>query len=498
MDRASICLCLAAESLEADRKLAEAYRGKADLLELRADHLRPEELARAGEFPRQVDLPVILTIRRVRDGGLFAGAESGRIATLERLVVGGFRYIDIEEDLDAPGLEARIAAAGVRIIRSLHDHGGVPADLGSRAVRLARRPTEIPKAAVMPKSTGDLARLLAVFSGQPRGERILLGMGDYGFPTRVLATRLGSFLCYTSPAGAVVAPGQVDPDTLESLYRFRSIGPATSVYGVIGNPVMHSRSPRIHNLGFGELGRDAVYLPFLVDDLDAFWDVADALDIRGLSVTVPHKQAVLGRLSEADSVVRATGACNTMVRERVGGPWKGSNTDVAGFLAPLRELFGGALPRGLGATVIGAGGAARAVVHALAAAGARVLVLNRGEDRGRRLAADFAVQYASLDESGFAEARAFADLVVQTTSVGMAPESSADPAPGLVFTGREIVYELVYSPPVTPFMKRALDVGCRVVGGLRMLHAQAMEQFRLFSGAEYPARALAELERERD
>jgi 3-dehydroquinate dehydratase / shikimate dehydrogenase len=498
MGRASICLCLAAETIEADLKTAEAYRGKADLLELRADHLRPEELARAGEFPRQVDLPVILTIRRVRDGGLFAGDERGRIAVLDRLVAAGFRYIDIEEDLDAPGLEARIAAAGVRIIRSLHDHVGVSPDLAARIARLARRPSEIPKAAVMPKSTADLARLLAVFSASPRGERILLGMGDFGFPTRILATRLGSFLCYTSPAGAVVAPGQVDPDTLESLYRFRSIGPATSVYGVIGNPVMHSRSPRIHNFGLGALGRDAVYLPFLVDDVDAFWEVADALEVRGLSVTAPHKQTVMRHLSEEDDVVRATGACNTLVRERVGAPWKGANTDSAGFLAPLRELLGGALPRGLGATVIGAGGAARAVVHALTASGVRVLVLNRGAQRGRRLAADFAVQCEGLDERGFAAARSYTDLVVQTTSVGMAPGSFEDPAPGLVFTGREIVYELVYSPPVTPLLRRALDAGCRVVQGMRMLQAQAMEQFRLFTGAEYPAEARAALEKGRD
>jgi 3-dehydroquinate dehydratase / shikimate dehydrogenase len=498
MDRAFVCLCLAGDTLDADLRLAASYRGKADLLELRADHLRPEELPRAGALPRQVDLPVILTVRRVRDGGKFAGDERERIALLDRLVTAGFRFIDIEEDLEAPGLDSRIASAGVRIIRSLHDHAGVPADLAARIGRLSRSPTEIPKAAVMAKSTADLGRLLATFKGQRGGEKILLGMGDFGFPTRVLATRLGSFLCYTSPAGAVVAPGQIDPDTLGSVYRFRNIGPATSVYGVIGNPVMHSGSPRIHNRGFRSLGMDAVYLPFLVDDLDAFWEVADALDIRGLSVTVPHKQAVLGRVSEADEIVRATGACNTLVRDGIGRPWRGTNTDVAGFLAPLLKLFGGALPPGLGATVIGAGGAARAVVHALAASGARVLVLNRSEERGRRLAADFSARYGVLDEAGYAAARDYADLVVQTTSVGMAPDGLADPAPGFRFTGKETVYELIYSPPTTVFLRRAVDAGCRVVEGIRMLRAQAMTQFKLFAGVEYPPDALAELERDRD
>ena len=102
MARALVCLCCAADSLDADLRIVGSYRGKADLLELRADHLRPDELARADQFPRRVDLPVILTIRRVRDGGLFAGTERDRLALLQRLVKGGFRYVDIEEDLDAP------------------------------------------------------------------------------------------------------------------------------------------------------------------------------------------------------------------------------------------------------------------------------------------------------------------------------------------------------------------------------------------------------------
>jgi 3-dehydroquinate dehydratase / shikimate dehydrogenase len=148
--------------------------------------------------------------------------------------------------------------------------------------------------------------------------------------------------------------------------------------------------------------------------------------------------------------------------------------------------------------VIGAGGAARAVMHALVTNGARVLVLNRSEERGRRLAADFSARYAGLDEAGYSAARDFADLVVQTTSVGMAPDGPADPAPGFSFTGKETVYELIYSPPTTAFLRRAINAGCRVVEGIRMLRAQAMAQFKLFTGVEYPPDALGELERDRD
>jgi 3-dehydroquinate dehydratase / shikimate dehydrogenase len=286
-----------------------------------------------------------------------------------------------------------------------------------------------------------------------------------------------------------VAPGQVDPWTLADLYRFRATGPGTAVYGVVGNPVMHSRSPLIHNRGYDALGIDAVYVPFLVPDLDDFWPLADALGVKGLSITVPHKETAARTIKEGDDLVAAVGACNTAVR--ADGGWRGTNTDIAGFMAPLRRAVGEV--KGLGATVIGAGGAARSVVHALVTAGARVLVLNRGPDRAARLAREMAVECAGLDSAGCRRAADYADLIVQTTSVGMAAQPG-DPAPGLSFTGRELVYELVYAPAETPLLARARAAGCRVIQGKAMLIAQAMEQFRLFTGREYPRDLAASVE----
>jgi 3-dehydroquinate dehydratase / shikimate dehydrogenase len=491
---ASLCLCLAADTIEADLRLAAENRGRVDLLELRVDHLLPGEAELASRFPRLVDLPVILTVRRNRDGGRFVGEERDRVALIDRLAgPAAFAYVDIEEDLDAPALAARITGTGARIIRSLHDYTGVPHDFTRRVSRLARGPREIPKAAVSPKGTADLGRLLEAFAGLEGGEKILLGMGEVGFPTRVLAGRLGSFLCYSSPIGAAVAPGQVDPATLEDLYNFRSVGAETAVYGVIGNPVMHTRSPLIHNRGFTALGLNAVYVPFLVDDLEGFWGVADSLEINGLSVTVPHKGAVTARLGRSDELVKGTGACNTMTRARGRGAWSGTNTDVAGFLAPLRAAFGGEVPPGLGATVIGAGGAARAVVHALVGSGVRVLVLNRTVERGRALAVAHGVIHAGLDEVGFHLAEKFGDLVVQTTSVGMAPADHEDPAPEYHFREGQVVYELIYAPGMTKFLLRARSAGCRIVQGRQMLLEQAMEQFRVFTGMQYPSHLIEEM-----
>lgn len=464
----------------------ESFRGRVDLVELRVDHLVDEEKAAAGRLPGRVGLPVILTVRRGRDGGSFDGPEAERVALLQKLAGQGFAYVDVEEDLQAPALETHIREIDARIVRSLHDFSGVPPGFSRRFSALARRPDEIPKAAVTPTTCAQLAMLLDVFHGLGDSERVLLGMGEIGFPTRVLAPLLGSSWCYASPTNEAVAPGQVTPLTLEDVYRFRTITPSTAVYGVIGNPVMHSRSPVIHNRGFAALGIDAVYLPFHVPDLDGFWKVADALKIKGLSVTVPHKEAVLGLAVLGDEEVRAIGACNTLTRAEGKGPWSGTNTDGEGFLAPLRAVFGGVIPAGLGATVIGAGGAARSVVAALRGVGARVLVLNRTIEKARTLAAAFAAESGGIDAEGIKAAKSHRELIVQTTSAGMTPHEDLDPAPGISFSGREVVYELVYAPERTCFVRRALEAGCRIVYGRQMLIAQAMRQFSLFTGSHYP------------
>jgi 3-dehydroquinate dehydratase/shikimate dehydrogenase len=493
-----LCLCLTGQTLEADLRLVEEYRPSVSLLELRADFLTADEAAAAARFPGLARLPVILTVRRARDGGRFAGSEEQRVALLRRLAGGGFSFVELEEDLGAVGLEPLVEAAGGRIIRSMHDFSGVPADLAARVRRIARSLRELPKATVMTRGAADLARLLAASEELSGVEKVLLGMGDCGFAARVLASRLGSLICYSSAPGASAAPGQADPRTLESVYRFSRIDPDTAIYGVIGNPVMHSLSPLIHNRGFAALGMNAVYLPFLVDDLAAFGLVADSLGIRGLSVTVPLKEAVLPLLARQDQLVEALGACNTMTRTAEGagpgapaerGGWAGTNTDVEGFLSPLRSAFGGKIPRGLRATVIGAGGASRAVLHALLASGADVLLLNRTEGRARELARRFPVRTAPLDEDAPRLARGYSDLIVQASSAGMEPGAGIDPFPGCQFTGREVVYELVYAPPVTAFLDRARRAGCGVIFGQQMLMAQAREQFRLFTGSELPAEA---------
>jgi 3-dehydroquinate dehydratase/shikimate dehydrogenase len=510
-----LCLCLAGATLEQDAELLRRERGYVDLAELQADFLQPGELPHLARFPALVDLPVILSLRRAGDGGQWRGAEADRRRLLrEALGASGLRagggrryaFVELEHDLQDPALEEAARAGGCRLIRSLHHLGGVPIDLAARVRRLARAvqprggsPGGLPKIVVGVHGSRDQRRLVEAFRELRVVEKILLGMGEFGSFSRILAGRLGSWLAYCRPEGAAgpglasgeaPAAGAEQPDarTLVELYRFRQIGPRTALYGVVGNPIAHSLSPRLHNPGFAALGLDAVYLPFLADELAAFLRAAGALGVQGLSVTVPFKQRALRLAASAQEEALAAGAANTLLAAAGGrGKWRAANTDVGGFLAPLEREAPDALRPGATAVVLGAGGAARAVVYALAGRGLRVLVLNRTPARARALARRFRAAWGGLGAraaEAIARLGAGPALIVQATTVGLG--GAGDPLPEYSFRGEEVAYDLVYGPQPTSFLSRARAAGCRTIGGWSMLRAQAQAQFRLFTGCELP------------
>lgn len=481
-----ICLSLTASTIEEDLRLIESRRSFIDMVELRADLLYPSELPLLSGFPKTAGLPAILAIRRRRDGGRWDGEEAERRGLLARSLSGGYEYLELEEDLNDPALSEAAGRAGARVIRSLYDCTGVPEGLVQRCRTLAHGSGEIPKIAVMPQSSRDLPRLAEAYTHLKGVEKILIGMGELGLFSRVLAVKLDCFLTYCCTAGSNQAqPELPDPRSLVELYRFRTQNQQTFVCGVIGNPIRHSRSPEFHNRGYDTLNLNGVYLPFLVDDVPSHFRLAELLDLRGFSVTMPHKQAVLSHLQERDPSLKQIGACNTVVRREQGG-WYGTNTDVRGFLAPIEQQIPELLHPSTRATVIGAGGGARSVVFALCSRGIHPLIINRTREKARALGELVGCEWAGLDEEGVARIGENADLIVQATGAGMDPEPEADPLPGYRFSGSEVVYDLVYQPLVTVFRGRAQKAGCRTLSGLDMLHSQGEAQFKYYTGRDYP------------
>lgn len=257
---------------------------------------------------------------------------------------------------------------------------------------------------------------------------------------------------------------------------------------MIGDPVSHSLSPRIHNAAFDALGLDWAYVAFPVLAGEATAAVAGmrALGIEGLSVTMPHKADVIGALDRLSEDAEALGAVNCISRD--GRALVGHNTDGAGFVAGVMDDFGFD-PAGSTCVVLGAGGAARAVVRALARAGARsVTVVNRTRERGQTAAA----LAGSVGSVGAAAQVADAELVVNATPVGMG-STGADaglPCDPALLAGGQIVAELVYHPARTPLMAAAEQAGARTSNGTSMLVHQAAVAFEIWTGEPAPLDAM--------
>lgn len=469
----------------------ESQRAWIDGVELRVDLLDESEWDRVGDLPPLLrdaagEGILICTVRRTSDGGRASCDDARRLDVLRHAVGGGFDYIDLESDLADDEVHRELVAqaheAGVTIIRSHHDFEGVPENLTVLLTSLPRSAGEIPKCAVTPGSTADLVRLLETAHELGDTTRVLIGMGEYGLPTRILVHRFGNLLTFASAPGESAAPGHLSPQSLAESYRVDEHTDSTRLFAVVGNPIGHSKSPAYHNGRFAWESIDACYVPVLVDEVDSFFRLADRLPLFGFSVTIPHKRTVMTHLTEAGEDVRAADACNTVVR--VPGGWRGVNTDVIGFLAPLDEVLEAPLA-GVRTLVLGAGGAARGVVYGLLSRGASVVIWNRTASKARALVAELGaiVQTSSLsvlpaDEDGAPAETPPLDIVVNTTSVGMHGEG--DPAPWYRFAGHEIVYDIVYTPPETPMIARAAEAGCRVITGDRMFAAQAAAQYELY------------------
>lgn len=262
---------------------------------------------------------------------------------------------------------------------------------------------------------------------------------------------------------------------------------------VIGDPISHSLSPIIHNAAFGAMGLDFVSVACPVPDGSAPPAVAGvrALGLRGVSVTMPHKAAVLAELDRLTPVATALGAVNCIFRDHEDDAvLVGDNTDGEGFLRGLRADFG-LDPAGARCVVLGAGGAARAVVLALAGAGvATVAVANRDAGRGRAAADLAGAKGRVLARADVAAELAAADLVVNATSVGMGTDPSA-PCDTQVLHAGQIVADLVYHPLATPLVREAAVRGARSANGVSMLVHQAAVALTRWTGREAPVEAMS-------
>ena len=543
-----LCVPIMVEGVEqALSQAVVAAEHGADLVEYRVDQFvaGAEDAETVLTLVEVSPLPCIVTCRPSWEGGLYDGDEDERVALFERLGTADHppAYIDAELAaytrsanerqklnlaVDHPGQQRDVRT---RLILSTHDFEGRPSDLTRRVLAMqGEEAAAVCKVAFRARSLRDNLELFDILAERTK-PTVALGMGEFGLMSRVLAPKFGGFLTFASLRDqAATAPGQPTVRDLLETYRFRSIGPATRVYGIVGWPVGHSMSPLIHNAGFGEVGHDGVYLPLPIAAPDPVAPASSRcgggpelgtpagsrchsyvsfkatmmelvhharLGFAGCSVTMPHKENLVRLAREEgwslDEVAAGSGAGNTLVidRDEFSGLVSAAvhNTDAAAAIGCLREEAGEL--DGAKVVVLGAGGVARAIAFGLATAGAEVVIANRSPDRAAQLAADVEGAFP-----GRARAVAWEDRAAQSptayvncTSVGMSggPAPDDSPLPAAAFgEGNITLLETVYNPVRTTLLSQARDAGWRTIDGVSMFVDQGARQFQLWTSRPAP------------
>lgn len=448
----------------------------ADLFEIRADLVSDLDLLL---LVRARTRPLLLTCRPMSEGGRWPDGDPGRRLKLLEGTKRGFDYVDVE--LRSNLLDVMFEKSGRGLVVSYHDMEGVPADLDALYALMRDRGADIVKIVVTPRSVADVGRFLAFAerAAQAPGPPLVpVAMGPLGIVTRVMAGRYGAPFTFASVAsGMEAAPGQIPAAEMVRTYRIRSVSPATRLYGVLGADVVTSLSPAIHNRAFAEHGLDAVYVPLQAEAVEPFLQALPSLGLSGFSVTRPFKTAIVPHLDEVDPIAAHSGSVNTVVV--ADGKLKGSSTDGAGVVVPLRKRTALA---GRTVVILGAGGAAGAAALDLTVLGARVTLLARNQERGAATARAVGCAAGHLDD--LVSHRW--DVLINATPLGGRGHRGETPVPAHLLRPGSIVFDMVYDPLETRLLREARTAGCEAIDGLEMLLAQAAVQFETWTAKEAP------------
>ena len=438
--------------------------------------------------------PVIVTCRRKQDGGNWEGSEEDRVTLLRSAIAAGVDYVDLESDI-----ASTIPRFGkTQRIVSMHDFEKTPNNLAELHAEMAAMDADIVKLATMATTPSDNLRMLQLIDSSDV-PTVGICMGDLGSPSRILATKYGAPFTFASfGESKSLAPGQFSYRQMMQIYREHKIDADTEVFGVIADPVGHSLSPDIHNAAFEYMNMNRVYLPLRIpaEHLSQFIADCPAMGILGLSVTIPHKQAVLQLCTAPDEEVTGIGAANTLVFD--DSSIAAHNTDCSAALDSLEEALGITekgrdVLNGKSALLLGGGGVAKAIAFGLRHRGADVFVATRSPQKAAPLAESLGCQIIDWNDRHSQSA----NIIVNCTPIGMHPNVDETPFDKQHLDSSMVVFDAVYNPENTVLIKEAADIGCTVITGVDMFVRQAAIQFRHFTGQEAPMNVMREVMRQR-
>ncbi|KAL8530807.1 hypothetical protein ACS0TY_007733 [Phlomoides rotata] len=318
---------------------------------------------------------------------------------------------------------------------------------------------------------------------------IARAMGERGLISQLLGPKYGAFMISGSLKGKS-EPGLPSLCSIKQVYKLHYMNEATKVFGVVSNPVGHSKGPLLHNPAFRYTGYNGIYVPLLVDDIKEFFRVYSCNDFAGFSVGIPHKESAVSCCDEVDPLALSIGAVNTIIRRPTDGRLVGYNTDCEAGIGAIEDAFRerhnleecNVSPlAGKLFVLVGAGGAGRAMAFGARSRGARVVIFNRNFERAKSLAVAVsgeAFPYECLHD--FRPEQGM--ILVNASAVGMEPNIHQTPVSKAVLKSYELVFDAVYTPRNTRLLQEAAEVGAIVVSGVEMFIRQALGQFKLFTG----------------
>lgn len=495
MNKEKICISICAET--ADDLITQIKRAEdsADVIEIRLDCLKSVELQKISAFPASKKT-LLLTYRPKEQGGKIEADLSRRIAfwnnfaankTLDKKNL----LVDLEFDL-----QSRISNLTSQKLISFHDFSGVPQNLEEIYEKLSAE-SEIIKIAVQTNDITDSIRIWKFLqkAASENKKIIPIAMGESGKWTRILGLAHGAFMTYAAlDAGQETAPGQISAKDLIEVYRVKELNENTEIYGILGNNTSVSMSPYMHNAAFKFHELNAVFVPLQTHDLDAFFrrmvkpETREVeLNFKGFSVTIPHKQNIIKHLDFLDETAEKIGAVNTV--KILDGKLYGYNTDAKGFVEPLLSSYGDL--KNAEVAIFGAGGAARACVYALQNAGAKVTIFAANLQKAKILADEFKFQSSNFKAAN--ENYDEFDILINATPLGTKGNlENETPATIEQIKNVHLVYDLVYNPFETRFLREALSADVPTIGGFAMLIAQAVKQSEIWIEKPPPMKKMSQ------
>ena len=515
-----ICVSITDATQKEALRSIEKSAALADALELRMDLIAGGDLPKLLACARRAaeGVRVIVTCRRPdealppsstgetrRKKGM---PKAVKMNLLKEAITLGADFVDIEMAEGEKSVRALQShrlrqKSGTQLIVSWHDVTGTPSV--SRLKEKFRacealKPDVIKIVTLAQKAEDNLKVLSLVPYARSRSQKIIaMCMGEKGKLSRAAAPLLGSFLGFAVlQGGRASAPGQLSVHAMRQIQRLLgethlpsvpSVTPDESLnFILLGNPVRHSLSPLMHNTALEAMGINGRYTAFCATDAGEALAGIRGLNIRGASVTIPFKTDVMKYLDEIDRDARALGAVNTIVND--AGRLIGYNTDWMGLIQSLKDKMN---LNGKTVAILGAGGTAHAAAYGVIREGGKLIILNRTEEKGRRLAAQFACPFYPLSNAG----RISADVLVNTTSVGLYPDVDQSPVQADILSRFEYVMDVIYNPLKTKLLCDAEAAGCKILSGLEMFVHQGAGQLKLWTGKEAPLALMQKTVRER-